>query len=141
MSIWGFTVNAFLNNQMTYICLGGGFQIILWLGYKLLKKPKIYISCLIIAILLAILGYANVDNKLLIMPNGNAAFWAFLPLLFLIYYAIFRTLFIIIFGHEPLMTGYMQSSWEQGEYRRLHFGDAVFTILTLLSPFLTTLAF
>ncbi|WP_131726163.1 hypothetical protein [Chryseobacterium sp. Leaf405] len=75
------------------------------------------------------------------MVNGNAATWTFLPLFFMIYHWIFRNLFLILFGNEPLMTGYMQSSWEQGEYRRLHTGDAAFTVLTLFLPFLTTLLF
>ena len=75
------------------------------------------------------------------MQNGNAATWAFLPLFYMIYYWIFRNLFRIIFGDEPLMTGYMQSSWKQGEYRKLHMGDAIFTVSTLILPFLTTLFF
>ncbi|MCU7617753.1 hypothetical protein NZ698_11135 [Chryseobacterium sp. PBS4-4] len=141
MSFWIFNINPYLNDQMTYIYSGGGGQIILWLGYKLLKKTKVYIICFILAVLLAVLGYLNIDNKLLMMPNGNAAFWSFLPLLFLIYYSILRKLFLVIYGNEPLMKAYMQSSWEQGEYRRLHYGDALFTVLTLILPFLTTLLF
>ena len=75
------------------------------------------------------------------MPNGNAAFCSFLPILFMIYYSILRRLFLVIFGNEPIMKAYMQSNWEQGEYRRLHHGDALFTVLTLILPFLTTLLF
>jgi hypothetical protein len=74
------------------------------------------------------------------MINGNAAEWTFFPLLFMIYYWLLRKIFLIIFKEEPLMTGYMQSSWEQGEYRKLHF-EMLFTILTLILPYVTTLLF
>ncbi|MET3538721.1 hypothetical protein [Chryseobacterium limigenitum] len=130
-----------LDNQSLYIILGGIGQIILWLFYKILRNTKIFLIVLILAILLALLGYLNISRESLKMPNGNAATWAFLPLFFMIYYWILRNLFLIIFGNEPLMTGYMQSSWEQGEYRKLHMGDAIFTVLTLVLPFLTTLLF
>lgn len=130
-----------LDNQSLYIILGGIGQIILWLFYKILRNTKIFLIVLILAILLALLGYFSTSRESLKMPNGNAATWAFLPLFFMIYYWIFRNLFLIIFGNEPLMTGYMQSSWEQGEYRRLHMGDAIFTVLTLILPFLTTSLF
>jgi len=141
MSLWIFNINPCLNDQMTYIYLGGGGQIVLWLGYKLLKNPKVYLTCFTLAILLALLGYSNVNNKLLIMPNGNAAFCSFLPILFMIYYSILRRLFLVIYGNEPIMKAYMQPNWEQGEYRRLHHGDALFTVLTLILPFLTILLF
>jgi predicted membrane protein len=130
-----------LDNQSLYIILGGIGQIILWLFYKILRNKKIFFIVLILTILLALLGYLNTSRESLKMPNGNAATWAFLPLFFMIYYWILRTLFLIIFGNEPLMTGYMQSSWEQGEDRRLHMGDAIFTVLTLILPFLTTSLF
>jgi len=60
-----------------------------------------------------------------------------LPVLSLVYLGLLRTLFLNVFGNEPLMAGYLHSSWEQGEYRRLHFGDVFFTILTLFLPWLT----
>jgi len=92
-----------------------------------------------LTVLIALFGYLNIDRESLKMVNGNAAEWTFFPLLFMIYYWVFRQLFLKIFKNEPLMTGYMQTSWEQGEYRRLHMGDAIFTILTLILPFLTTM--
>jgi hypothetical protein len=73
------------------------------------------------------------------MEKGNAATWTFFPVLFIIYFGLFRQLFLKLFKNEPLMTGYMRWSWEQGEYRRLHMGDAIFTISTLIFPFLTIL--
>ncbi|MCS3868326.1 hypothetical protein J3D55_001242 [Chryseobacterium ginsenosidimutans] len=130
-----------LDDQSLYILLGSIGQIILSLFYKTLKNTKIYLIILVFTILIALLGCLNINRESLKMANGNAATWAFLPLFFMIYYWILRNLFRMIFGNEPLMTGYMQSSWEQGEYRRLHIGDAFFTILTLILPFLTTLLF
>ena len=130
-----------LDNQLLYILLGGITQLLLWLSYKMLKNNKVYLICLSVTILIAYFGYLNLSRPSLKMINGNAAEWTFFPLLFMIYYWLFRRLFLLIFGNEPLMTGYMQSSWEQGEYRKLHMGDAFFTILPLILPFLTTLLF
>lgn len=130
-----------MDNQLLYFFLGGIGQFILWMCYKILKNKKTYLIILIFTILIALLGYLNINRDSLKMANGNAATFAFLPLLFMIYYWILRNLFLIIFGNEPLMTGYMQSSWEQGEYRKLHMGDAAFTVLTLILPLLTTLLF
>ncbi|MDW9379116.1 hypothetical protein [Chryseobacterium sp. JV558] len=130
-----------MDSQSLYIFLGGFGQIILWLSYKILKNRITYLIVLFFTILIALFGYLNINRETLKMPNGNAATFAFLPLLYMVYYWILRNLFLIIFGNEPLLTGYMQSSWEQGEYRKLHMGDAVFTILTLILPFLTTLLF
>lgn len=128
-----------MDNQLTYIILGAGLQLVLFIGYKLLKKPKTYWTIFILTIGLAVFGYLNMDRPSLEMANGNAATWTFLPLLFMIYFGLIRQLFLKMFKNEPLMTGYMYPSWEQGEYRRLHFGDAIFTISTLILPFLTTL--
>ena len=126
---------------MTYILLGGISQLVLWLSYKILKNQKIYICLLGLSFVLALFGYLNLDRESLKIVNRNAAHWTFLPLIFMIYYWILRQLFLKIFKNEPLMTGYMQSSWDQGEYRRLHMGDAIFTVLTLILPFLTIMLF
>lgn len=130
-----------LDNQLLYIYLGGITHITLWLFYKKLKNTPTYLVLLILTIFIAMFGFFNLDRESLKMKNGNAAEWTFFPLLFMIYYLILRQIFLRIYGNEPLMTGYMQSSWEQGEYRKLHIGDAFFTILTLILPFLTTLIF
>jgi hypothetical protein len=127
-----------VDNQLTYILIGGIGQIILFLSYKILKNLKVYLIILSLTILIAIFGFLNIDRESLKMVNGNAAEWCFFPFLFMIYYGLLRQLFLKIFGNEPLMTGYLQSSWEQGEYRKLHIGDAIFTILLLILPFLTT---
>lgn len=130
-----------LDNQSLYIFLGGITHITLWLFYKKLKNIPTYLVLLILTIFIAMFGFFNWDRESLKMKNGNAAEWTFFPLLFMIYYLILRQIFLRIYGNEPLMTGYMQSSWEQGEYRKLHIGDAFFTILTLILPFLTSLIF
>ena len=126
---------------MIYILIGGIGQLILWLSYKILKNPKIYLGLFVLTILIALFGYSNIHRESLKIVNGNAAEWTFLPILFMIYYWVFRQLFLKTFKNEPEMTGFMQLSWEQTEYRRLHMGDAIFTILTLVLPFLTTVIF
>jgi cytochrome b561 len=128
-----------MNNQLTYIISGAGVQLVLFIGYTFLRNPKIYWTILILTIGLAAFGYLNMDRPNLEMVKGNAAAWTFLPLLFLIYFGVFRQIFLNLYKNEPLITGYMQTSWEQNEYRRLHFGDAAFTILILILPFITTL--
>jgi hypothetical protein len=130
-----------VENQSTYILLGSISFIFLFAFYKILNTQKMYFIIFIITILISIFGYLNLDRPSLKMLQGNAAAWTFLPLFFIIYYTIFRQIYMKIFKDEPLMTGYMQTSWEQREYRRLHFGDALFTILTLILPLLTILLF
>lgn len=126
-----------MNNQWTYILLGTIVHLALWFFYKKLKQPKIYLSCLVLAICIALFGYLNMDRAALQAVNGSFATWAFQPLLFMVYYWIFRQLFLKIFKNEPLMTYPGMMSWEIGEYRRLHMGDAVFTICTLILPIFT----
>lgn len=126
-----------MDNQLTYIILGSGIYIVLFIGYKWLRKPRNYWTVLPISFGLAAIGYLNLDRPALQMINGNAAYWFYLPILFMIYFRILRRFFIKVFDNEPLMTGYMQLSWNQGEYRKLHYGDAFFTIANFLLPFLT----
>jgi hypothetical protein len=126
-----------MDNQMTYILLGGISQMILWLSYKTLKNPKIYSVLFGMTVLIALFGYLNIDRGSLKMVNGNAVEFTFLPILFMVYYWIFRQLFLKMFKNEPIMAGYMNTSWDQGEYRRLHMGGIFFTILTLILPMTT----
>jgi len=121
---------------MTYFLIGGIGHIILWMSYKKLKQKKTYLTLLTLTVILATFGFLNIDNQELKMENGTAAAWAFIPLFFMIFYWFIRQIFIMKFHNEPLMTGYFKSSWNQGEYRRLHIGDALFTILTLILPML-----
>jgi predicted membrane protein len=79
------------------------------------EKTKTYLILLLLSSIIGLFGYSNLNRQSLKMINGNAAEWTFFPLLFMIYYWLLRKIFLIIFKEEPLMTGYMQSSWEQGE--------------------------
>ncbi|MFY1045359.1 hypothetical protein [Chryseobacterium sp. GP-SGM7] len=115
--------------------LGSAIHVILWLFYKSLRTLKVYLVSFLIASLLALYAILHIDR--IESKSTEKDYWLFLPILFLANFGLLRTLFLIIFGNEPLMTGYRQSSWEQGEYRRLHFGDAFFTISTLAIPWLT----
>lgn len=66
--------------------------------------------------------------------NLVESYYLLIPLIFLVLYQFLRFWFKFFFGNEPILSGYLQSSWEQGEYRKLHFGDVIFTILLLFSP-------
>jgi len=130
-----------MDNQFTYILLGGGIQIALIIAYKILRKQKCYWIILISTLILALFGFLNIDRISLEMAKGSGASFTFLPLLFMIYFGAFRQIFIKLFKNEPLIAGYMQTSWNQGEYRKLHMGDVFFTILTVILPFLTIMLF
>lgn len=114
--------------------LGSANHVILWLFYKSLRKRKVYLVSFLIASLLALYAILHIDSVEL--KSTEKDYWLFLPILFLVTFGLLRIFFLIVFGNEPLMTGYRQPSWEQGEYRRLHFGDVFFTILTLIVSWL-----
>src|SRR5690606_30811800 len=90
-----------MDSQMLYILIGVLGQLTLVLLYKKLKNPKIFTAFLVLAILIALFGYFNSSRKSLEMVNGNAAEFTFLPLLFLIYYWVFRKIFLWIYKNEP----------------------------------------
>lgn len=79
----------------------------------------------------------GIDN--LQMKGGYAANLFFSPAIFLIIYTLSRCLFKLIYKSESIMSGYLSFNWEQGAYRKLHIGDSVFTILTLVLPILIPL--
>ncbi|UII24249.1 hypothetical protein [Fulvivirga ligni] len=118
-----------------------GFHIILWVSYKLLRRLIVYIPVLLFTLGMAIFGYFNIDNPAFQMAKASAANFLFSPLIFIILFRMERFLFLKIFKNEPLLSGYMQRSWDQGEYRRLHFGDVIFTISCLLIPMVVPLFF
>src|SRR5690554_7228841 len=126
-----------MNNQLTYIVTGGLLFILLHVIYKPLRKPKIYWTIFALTCGFALFGYLNIDRPSLQMARGNAVTYTFLPILYIVYFGPLRQWFLKVFKNEPLMAGYMQWSWDQGEYRRLHFGDVIFTIATLILPILT----
>lgn len=56
------------------------------------------------------------------------------PGIFLVVYFLLRKLFLLIFKNEPIVAMFYSLSWEQGEYRKLHFGDLIFTALNMILP-------
>ena len=122
---------------MIFILIGAFTHIVLFFFYKRLVDPKIYILLLGVTVILAFIGYQNLANEYLQLKGGHAAKAMFLPLLFMVFYWLLRQIFLLIFKNEPLMTKANSPSWDQGEYRRLHGGDAIFTVLNLTLPYLT----
>lgn len=110
-----------------------GFVIeIIFIGimtFKTIIPLKIYVFSLIASIFLNILGlFYFLEYK------ETKAFYLCVPFFFLFIYQILRFSFKLFFRNEPILSGYLQKSWDQGEYRRLHYGDAIFTILLLFLP-------
>lgn len=110
-----------------------GFVIeIIFIGimtFKTIIPFKIYVFSLIASIFLSILGLFYILEY-----KEIKAFYLSVPFFFLIIYQILRFSFKLFFRNEPILSGYLQKSWDQGEYRRLHYGDVVFTILLLFLP-------
>jgi len=110
-----------------------GFVIeIIFIGimtFKTIIPVKIYVFSLIASIFLSILGLFYILEY-----KEIKAFYLSVPFFFLIIYQILRFSFKLFFRNEPILSGYLQKSWDQGEYRRLHYGDVVFTILLLFLP-------
>lgn len=99
--------------------------------FKTIIPKKIYLISLSISFLLGLLGlYLRYDSI-----KGSS--FLLLPLFFLLIYQLLRFIFKLIYGNEPILAGRNQSSWEQGEYRKLHFGDVIFTILLLFAPIIS----
>ncbi|GGP05536.1 hypothetical protein GCM10010992_22010 [Cloacibacterium rupense] len=97
--------------------------------FKLMIPPKLYFIFLLISFIIAFIGiYLRTYQNLL------ESYYLLIPFIFLVLYQLLRLWFKLFFGNEPILSGYLQSSWEQGEYRKLHFGDAIFTILLLFLP-------
>lgn len=97
--------------------------------FKTIIPVKIYVFSLIASIFLSILGLFYILEY-----KEIKAFYLSVPFFFLIIYQILRFSFKLFFRNEPILSGYLQKSWDQGEYRRLHYGDVVFTILLLFLP-------
>ncbi|MCR9171174.1 MAG: hypothetical protein NXI10_01685 [bacterium] len=94
------------------------------------------ISAIFVSLVLVAGGFNLQGFDSLQMKNGYAADWLFVPAFFLITFTVTRYLFKLIFKNEPIMAGSMMSSWEQGEYRRLHLGDSLFTVINGFVPML-----
>ena len=112
----------------------------LFIGYKYLKKRYILYTCIFITTILC--GYSIYKIQQIHDTNIIGDYiLLFVPLLFLIYYVIARKTFILIFKNEPIMAGHNAISWNQGEYRKLHWGDVLFTIILAAGPFFTAMLF
>ena len=119
-----------------YCLIGGIITVVLLPFYKKLRNPKIYWLILFLTSIVAIFGYLSLNQPCLQMKNGDAASWLFLPFLFMILFGSLRKLFLIIFRNEPIFAIQFAKSLNQGEYRELHLGDILFTIICFLGPFL-----
>ena len=107
------------------------------LAYKKIRNRKVYLSLLSISTFIALIGFLLRNQPYLKSGEINASVFFYLPLLSLLYLGFFRLFFQEIFGKEPLMTKPNEFNWDQGEYRRLHFGDLLFTFFTMLGPIFT----
>ncbi len=109
------------------------------LAYKKIRNQKVYLSLLSISTFIALIGFLFRNQPHLKSGEINASVFFYLPILSLLYLGFFRLLFQKMFGEEPLMTKPYEFNWDQGEYRRLHFGDLLFTFFTMLGPILTVM--
>lgn len=123
-----------------FFWIGNGLLIILHIGYKLLRKMQGFSVLFVITALIAVFGIYKTSD-LTLEKNNSSGIWLVAPFLFVVCFGIFRLIFIKIFKNEPLMTRPYMISWDDGEYRRLHFGDAIFTILTYMTPILSLVYF
>ncbi|MDX2361774.1 MAG: hypothetical protein QNK23_13275 [Crocinitomicaceae bacterium] len=128
-----------MNSPATYFIIGMGIHLTFLLGHKLLRKKRIMIGASVISACLAFTAYYFPYMESLQMKNGYAMNSLYSPAIFLVIYVLSRYLFKLIFKNEPIMAGYMSLSWEQGEYRKLHLGDSLFTVATLILPMIIPL--
>ena len=116
---------------MIYLIIGFAIELF-FIGvmtFKLIIPKKLYFIFLIISIIIALIGfYFRINQDL------KESFYLLIPFIFLVLYQLLRFGFKFFFRNEPILSGYLQSSWKQGGYRKLHFGDVVFTILLLFLP-------
>lgn len=116
---------------MIYLIIGFAIELF-FIGvmtFKLIIPKKLYFMFLIISIIISLIGFYFRVNQ-----NLKESYYLLIPFNFLLLYQLLRFVFKLFFGNEPILSGYKQISWDQGEYRKLHFGDMVFTILLLFSP-------
>lgn len=69
--------------------------------------------------------------------HGFNSRWLLLPLFFLIYFQIFRFVFIGLYKYEPILDRYAHVKLPI-RHRKMHFGDMVFTVFVFGLPFITT---
>lgn len=116
---------------MIYLIIGIAIELF-FIGimtFRLIISKKLYFIFLLISITFGLIGF-----YLRFSQNLVKSYYLLIPLIFLFLYQLLRFVFKLFFGYEPILSGYKQQSWNQGEYRKLHFGDVIFTILLLFSP-------
>lgn len=123
------------------ICIVPGLIVhfALILVYKKIRNQKVYLSLSLISSFIALTGFLLSNQPYIQYGEINASVFFYLPILSLLYLGFFRLFFQEMFGEEPLMTKPYAFTWDQGEYRRLHFGDLLFTFFTMLGPILTVM--
>jgi len=119
---------------MAYLIIGFSLKLILAgvMTFKTVIPKKIYLRFLIISCLLGLVGF-----YIRYHINLKDGCFLLMPLFFLLIYQVLRYIFKLFFGNEPILAGRNQTSWEQGEYRKLHFGDVIFTVFLLLTPIIS----
>ena len=128
-----------MNTYKICLILGLIIQFAFLFAYKKITDKKVYWSLLSISTFLALTGFFVRNLPEFKHFEINASVFFYLPLFSLLYLGLFRLFFQEIFGEEPIMAQAYSLSWDQGEYRRLHFGDILFTSFTILSPFFTVM--
>ncbi|PWH84637.1 hypothetical protein [Brumimicrobium oceani] len=125
-----------MDNPYIYFIIGYGVSFVFWLGHEFLLKKWILISAILVSLFLAFMAFKYQGMESLQMKGGYAANDLFSPALFLIIYFLYRYLFKLIYKYEPIMTSYWSTSWDQEHHRKLHVGDSLFTVITLVLPIL-----
>jgi hypothetical protein len=128
-----------MNAYTICLILGLIIHVAFILAYKKIRIQKVYLSLFSISTFLALIGFLIRNQPFVKLVDINASVFLYLPIFSLIYLGFLRLLFQKMYGEEPLMTKAYSLSWEQGEYRRLHFGDLLFTLFTNLGPIFTVL--
>lgn len=114
-------------------------HLVFHLKYKKVRIRKVFWTLITISSFLALTGYIIRNQPSLTYGNINASVFFYLPLFSLLYIGFFRMFFQEIYYEEPIMAKPYSIGLNQGEYRRLHAGDIIFTIFTLLAPILTVM--
>jgi hypothetical protein len=128
-----------MNVYTICLILGLIIHVAFILAYKKIRIQKVYLSLFSISTFLALIGFLMRNQPSVKFVDINASVFLYLPIFSLIFLGFLRLLFKKMYGEEPLMTKAYSLSWEQGEYRRLHLGDLLFTLFTNLGPIFTVL--
>ena len=104
--------------------------------YKRLRKRKKYVIMLLITALIAIIGFFLSEEPSFTYVEINLTVFFYLPFLSILFIGFSRLSFQVIFEEEPILARPLALSWKQGEIRRLHFGDILYSFMTIIGPIL-----